>query len=201
VFAVSRVFSAHERADIGKSPRLREAEELVKNGQFTDAELLFARELTSDSSPELFREFGDFLLSLGRLSQAEDIFTRLLAMSEFAGDKWKAVAFGRIGLVHRKRGHLMQAEHMHKAALEIHERLGNLIGVATDLRDLGQIYRRRGDLAAAETAHQKALEIFVRSHDSDQEVAIQYSNLGLIARLRGDLDEAERLHRWAFEPV
>src|SRR5207244_2993932 len=101
-------------------------------------------------SPEMFRECGDFLLSLGRLSQAEDMFTHLLTISEFAGDKWKAVAFGRIGLVHRKRGHLSQAEQMHKTAMEIHERLGNLIGVATDLRDLGQIYRRRGDLGAAE---------------------------------------------------
>jgi tetratricopeptide (TPR) repeat protein len=198
VIPVSRVFSAHERAARGKSPMRQEAEDLVKNGQFTDAELLFARELATDSSPELFREFGDFLLSLGRLSQAEDVFTRLLAMSEFAGDKWKAVAFGRIGLVHRKRGHLIEAEHMHKAAMEIHERLGNLIGVATDLRDLGQIYRRRGDLAAAETAHRRTLEIFVRSQEGDEDIAIQYSNLALIARLRGDLDEAERLHQWAL---
>jgi tetratricopeptide (TPR) repeat protein len=92
----------------------------------------------------------------------------------------------------------MQAEHMHKAAMEIHERLGNFIGVATDLRDLGQIYRRRGDLVAAETAQQRALDIFSRSQGSDQDIAIQYSNLDLISRLRADFDEAERLHRWAL---
>ncbi len=128
-----------------------------------------------------------------------DWLTRAMTAAEALGEQAAlAMHTGNLGLIHRARGDLDEAERILRKGLEIDKKLGRLEGMASEYGNLGLIYMDRGDLDEAERMYRKSLEInekFGRLED----MATVYGNLGLIYMDRGDLDEAERMLRKALE--
>ncbi len=105
-----------------------------------------------------------------------------------------AVVMGNLGIVHRMRGDLNEAERMQRRSLELSERLGSLEGIAASYGNLGNIHMTRGDLAEAERMYRESLAIEERLGRPEY-MATGYANLGNIHMTRGDLAEAERMYR------
>ena len=178
-----------------RNPLLLEAEQLANQGRLTDAETLYARAIARGNDPDAFNSYGNLLLRLGRLSQAQVMYERVLELAGSAGEMWKGLACGNLGQVYRTRGDLDAAEKMHKRALEIDERLGRIDGMACQYGKLGRIYRRRDDLDAAEGMHRKALELNTKL-GSEEGTAVDYGDLAQVFRRREELDKAlEFLHK------
>jgi len=134
---------------------------------------------------------------LGLLDTALSLSQRALRMVE-RGSEEEAALFCTIGLVHRTKGNLDEAEEMHLKALKIEKKAGREIGTAREYGNLGLIYQTRGELDKAEEMHKKALEINKKLSQLEG-MANQYGNLGLIYRRRGKLDKAEQMHKKALE--
>lgn len=172
-----------------KNPLLEEAESLADQGRLTEAETKFAQAIAKGNDPDAFKRYGDFLKRVGRLSQAQVMYERVLELSKEAGESWKSIGYGSLGQLYRIRGDLELAEKMHRKALEIDERLGRLAGVAVQYGKLGRIYRRRDDLDSAEQMHRRALEIHKVLKD-EEGVAVDCGDLAQVYRHRNDLTQA-----------
>ena len=96
------------------NPELDKAERLAKEGQLTDAEVIFARAISSTSDPAAFIRYGDFLNRVGRLVQAEEMYRKVLGLSGSDKDEWSARAYGNLGVIFRIRGDLEQAEELYR---------------------------------------------------------------------------------------
>ncbi|TVQ53264.1 MAG: tetratricopeptide repeat protein [Phycisphaerales bacterium] len=95
-------------------------------------------------------------------------------------------------------GELSEAEQMYMEALNLNEKLGNLLWVATDYGNLGLTMQTRGDVDEAEKMFRKALEISEQLGQLEG-IANACGNLGDVMRIRGELDEAEKMFRKALE--
>ena len=137
------------------NPELDKAERLAEEGQLTDAEVIFARAISSASDPTAFIRYGDFLNRVGRLVQAEEMYRKVLGLSGPDKDEWTAAAYGGLGLIAGSRGHLDQAEELHRKSLQINEQLGHREGMATAYGNLGGIAQTRSDLEQAEELYRK----------------------------------------------
>ena len=178
------------------NPELDKAERLAEEGQLTDAEVIFARAISSARDPAAFLRYGDFLNRVGRLVQAEEMYRKVLGLSGSDKDEWSARAYGNLGDIARIRGDFEQAEELHRKALQIHEQLGHREGVAANYRSLGDIAETRGDFEQAEELYRKALQINEELGDRE-EMAVAYGRLGVIVQIRGDFEQAEQLYRRA----
>lgn len=180
------------------SPLLKRARQLANEGALTDAEALYALAIASGTSPHAFNVYGQFLLRVGRLAQAEAMFERLIKLSESAGEKWKAVGHVGLGMIRRRRGDLPGAERFYSQALEITQRLNSKGHTAFILGALGALSYERGNPARAEAMTRKALEINLELKH-DEGLAASYGNLGAVLLRQGHLDEAEESLRKAVE--
>jgi tetratricopeptide (TPR) repeat protein len=108
------------------------------------------------------------------------------------------VWLNELAYLHHSLGDLDKAEKMLNQALEIHEKLGRLEGMASQYGNLGLIHRTRGDLDQAEKMLNQALEIHEKLGLLEG-MASDYGNLGLIYLTRGDLDQAEKMLNQALE--
>ena len=141
------------------NPELDKAERLAEEGQLTDAEVIFARAISSASDPAAFIRYGDFLNRVGRLVQAEEMYRKVLGLSGPDKDEWSARAYGNLGAISQIRGDFEQAEELYRKALQIAEQLGHREWSATAYGSLGIIARIRGDFEQAEELYRKALQI------------------------------------------
>lgn len=183
------------RLDGERNQLLVKAEQFANQGHLTEAETLYARAIARGNDPDAFNAYGTLLQRLGRLSQAQVMYERVLELAGGGGECWKGIAYGNLGELYRTRGDLDMAEKMHKRALEIDERLGRKEGMAIQYGKLGRIYRRRGDLDAAEAMHRKALDLNTDLGNL-QGTAVDYGDLAQVFRHRNELDEAlTYLHR------
>ncbi|MDX9911521.1 MAG: tetratricopeptide repeat protein [Phycisphaerales bacterium] len=173
------------------SSLVTEAERLANEGKLVEAEVTFAETTTGRADLDAINRFGHFLHRLGRLSQAEMMYTRL---SELSGtDESNAIALGNLGLIEQTRGNLAAAEDYHTRSLAINEELGRKEGMAAALGNLGLIELTRGNLNAAEDYLKRSLAIH-ESLGHKEGVANQLGNLGLIEQTRGNLAAAEDYH-------
>ena len=172
---------------------LAKAEQLANEGKLTDAEALYARTVVGRRDPNAFNRYGHFLLRVGRLAQAEDMYKGVLDAAKLKDDdELRAIAYGNLGNIYQTRGELDRAEEMRSISLEIFARLGRQEGMASQYGNLGTIYHIRGELDKAEEMHGKSLEIEERLGQQEG-MAIQYGNLSNIYRTRGELDKAEQM--------
>jgi tetratricopeptide (TPR) repeat protein len=101
-----------------------------------------------------------------------------------------AVEMHHLGLLAQNRGILYDdAEGWYLAALEKHQKLGNLRGEADECRQLGVLFHEQKRLAEAEQWYQRAREIFEALKDV-QRSARTYGQLAMVAEERGDLAQA-----------
>ena len=193
--------SPSDPAPSGRSSELiAEGQRLADAGRITEAERCFASAVAAGRDIAAFNEYGRFLLRIGRLTHARAMYERVVesADAEDEPERWRATGYGNLGLIHRMRGELDEAERLHRKALEIDEQLGRREGMAADYGNLGLIHEERGELDEAERLYRKALEIDEQLGRREG-MAADYGNLGLIHRMRGELDEAERMLRKALE--
>ncbi len=134
---------------------------------------------------------------LGLLGTAEALNKRSLELVDEGSQAHGAIS-SNLGLIYQTRGDLDKAEKLHRKALEISEKLGQLEGMAADYGNLGLIHETRGHLDKAEQMYRKALQINEKFGRLEG-MARQYGNLGVIYNTRGDLDKAEQMHRNALE--
>ncbi|MCX5636953.1 MAG: tetratricopeptide repeat protein, partial [Planctomycetota bacterium] len=85
-----------------------------------------------------------------------------------------------LGLLYKTRGQLDEAEEMHKKALEINEKLGQLEGMARDYGNLGLLYEERGDI-------EKAIEHWEKSRDLYKKIGINHE----AEQMQGRIDRVQ----------
>ena len=185
--------------EVGMSDKIKEAWRLADEGKLTDAETRFAELVVSGTDADAFSNYGNFLLRIGHLGQAEIMHMKALEIGERSASKeGLARAYGNLGLIYRKRGDLDKAEQMQKKSLEINENLGWLEGMAINYGNLGLIYQTRGELVNAEQMHLKSL-IINQKLKRQKGVATNYGNLGNVYIGLADIDKAEQMHKSSLQ--
>jgi tetratricopeptide (TPR) repeat protein len=101
-------------------------------------------------------------------------------------------------MVAGRRGHDDEAAGQYQRALDISERIGDQVGMASIYHQLGMLAQRRGDYDEAARQYQRALDIFERLGDQAG-MARCYGQLGVLAQDRGDDDEAARQYQRALD--
>ncbi len=138
-----------------------------------------------------YHQLGMVAQQRGRLGDAEDWYTKALAIKEDLGDRpGMAMTYHQLGSVAQDRGRLDDAEDWYTKALAIKEDLGNWPGMATSYHQLGMVAEYRGRLEDAEAWYTKALAIDEDLGDRPG-MASTYHQLGTVAQRRGRLDDAE----------
>ena len=181
------------------SPLIEKAESLADEGRLADAEAKFATAILKQPAAEDLLSYGRFLERVGRLEQAQVMFSEAQRVATASHDERSlAVAYGNLGNIMETRGDLDRAEAMYRKALAINEDLGDLGGMARDYGNLGNVMESRGDRDDAEAMYRKAIEI-TEKLGWHEVMAAAYGNLGIVMRIRGDLDGAEAMHRKSLE--
>lgn len=121
---------------------------------------------------------------LGRLDEAVQCNRRALAILRKGSDPfWEAVCLNNRGLVYAQLGNLKRAESDLKAAEQIHEQLGNSLGVADVWWNRGLVAFRYGDLPAALQLYARADERYVTQGTPKPHLLFDRCELYLSARL------------------
>ena len=89
----------------------------------------------------------------------------------------------QIGIVHRQKGNLEQAEHASRQSLALEVQYHNLVGEANSLLELGNLYDDIGCLEEAETFSRQAAAKFASLHDLLGE-GRAHNNLAATLRIR-----------------
>ena len=178
---------------------IKKADKLADEGEITEAEITYSEAVVRSNSPAAINAYGNFLMRLGRLGQAEIMYEQVMEIAtNIDNEELESVALGNLGLIYQTRGELNKAEDMHKKALEINERLGRLEGMANDYNNLGVIYRTRGELNKAEDMHKKSLAINEKLGRLGG-IANSYGNLGLVYRHCNEFGKAEDMFNKVLE--
>jgi tetratricopeptide (TPR) repeat protein len=182
----------------GSAAIIDEAQRLVGQGKLTDAETLFARALVK-GGPEIAIQYARFLRRLGRFSQAQLLLEGILQGQTPGEEHWKAGAYNYLGMLHRDRGELSDAEHMFKKALEYSDHPGTRLTTIAAYNNLGQLLRDHGCLEEAANMHRRALELCDATAGDEASLASSYGNLAHIFLIRGDWDQSEQANKKALE--
>jgi tetratricopeptide (TPR) repeat protein len=178
---------------------LQEAHDFANAGEIVEAESGFARAATVTESPYAINAFGNFLMRVGRLDQAEKQYNRAIQIAdERRDDEAKAGVYGNLGLIYQIRGDLDNAEKLYRKDLEIEKTIGRPEGEASDYRKLGIVSQLHGLLDQAEAFYKLALRI-----DQDSRLKIgeadDHSLMGTLYQIKGDLYRAEEAYTRALQ--
>jgi tetratricopeptide (TPR) repeat protein len=174
--------------DVPVSQAVAEAWDLVESGKLTEAESAFARATAAGDDLEAFRSYGAFLLLNGRTREAGDAFRHILKLNP-SDLKWKAIAYGNLGLVLDITGDLAGARKYHLKSLLLNEELGRSEGIAQAQNSLSVIAQREGNFELAEELLNSAIENG-RSAARPDIVGSAFNNLGLVYRAKGEFERA-----------
>jgi tetratricopeptide (TPR) repeat protein len=138
-----------------------------------------------------YHQLGMVNQERGELDDAEDWYTKALAIKEELGDRAStANTYHQLGMTAEDRGGLEDAEDWYTKALAIKEELGDRPGTAGTYHQLGNVAHRRGRLDDAEDWYTKALAIEEELGNRPR-MADTYHQLGMTAQSRGRLEDAE----------
>jgi tetratricopeptide (TPR) repeat protein len=175
---------------------VRQAEQLRDQGRYAEAipiaeqALELAGRMHGKKNPKtgeavldlgwLYDAQGRALGQKGHLAQAEEMFTKALALYEAADNKeGEAAAHNGLGFVYAKRADLARAGESYAKALKLHEEAGNKRGAFADYSQLGHVCRMRGDLTCTEDKWRKA-EVLAGELGDNESIALSSSNLGIL---------------------
>lgn len=181
----------------GSGGIIQEAQRLASQGKLTDAETLFSRALVK-GDPEIVIQYARFLRRLGRFSQAHGLLEGVLQRQTPGEEHWKAGAYNYLGMLHRDRGELAEAERLFKKALEFSDHPGTRLTTLAAYNNLGQLLRDRGTLDEAAELHKLAIGMCDPATD-EASLASSYGNLAHVFLIRGELDQCEEANRKALE--
>ena len=110
----------------------------------------------------------------------------------------QASSIRTLGIIAQARGDYDDATLQYQRSLDIEERLGNQVGMATSYYQFGRLAQARGDYDEAASQYQRSLDIRERLGDQVG-MADSYLALGSLAHSRGDYDEATRQYQRALD--
>jgi tetratricopeptide (TPR) repeat protein len=185
------------QGDLSISSLLEEAESLSAAGRLTEAEVAYSRAIAKGNVPEAFNRYGSFLVRVGRLLQAEELFTRVLQLTTPEREGWSK-AHLNLGWIRQLRGNVEGARIHYEQAISADEQFGRLSGLSRDYYSLGALLEIQDRLNEAEQMHRRSLEIS-QQIGSMEGVVKAFNGLGIIQEKRGDLDVAEKEYSKALE--
>jgi len=179
-----------------------QANRLARSGHLDDAERTYHQMLVTlqsqPASPGQQQDLAAIIQNLGnvaqqrdRLAEAEDLYTKSLALKEELGDRLGiANTYHQLGILARDRGKLDEAKAWDAKRLAIMEELGDRRGMAMTYHELGRVAEAQGRLDEAENWYHKALSLNEDIGDRPG-IATTYHELGIIAFMCERLAEAE----------
>lgn len=133
-----------------------------------------------------------------RLKQARKALLRAADEAAVAGEQeLRAKILNNVGIVERRLGRYDAALEHIRAAVRMHEELGNRKQVASGRNNLANIQEERGEFRKALSNLRAALEVNQALGDSG-DVAMNLNNMGLALRSQGRYDEAQDAQRRAL---
>ena len=163
--------------------------------QLTDAETTLANAVANHTDPRSINRYGHFLMRLGRLDQAEVIYTWALQLD--LPPEHAAKSYGNLGVVYRLRGDLAKAEEMQRRALSLNRHLGNSSMEAASLLRLGVIYTKKEDSKEALNFFSQALKVYSETGNL-RGMATAHGNIGTAHSDAGALSQAIEAHGQAL---
>lgn len=129
---------------------------------------------------QIAREQGDLALAEGLHREVLDL-TR-----EPSPEPWaESMALGHLGVLAARSGKRDEAAALHRQALEIRERIGDVRGVASSLANLASLAREAGDTSGAAALLTRVLDLRASLQD-DWGAANACYNLARLRLLQGD---------------
>lgn len=172
---------------------LERAEELLAEGNGTEAEAYFARAITKGSDPNAFLRYGQFLIREGRTAQAVAMLDRAVELSQQNWDvATEAYATNTLAEAHDAGGETRLAAECCERALALYEQIGSHEGMTSCYSRWGSILHREGDWDRAERMYFRSLAIEEKLARDDG-LAIDYFNIGQVRHSRGDWNGAETM--------
>jgi tetratricopeptide (TPR) repeat protein len=177
------------------------AEEHLRAGRFTDAEMIFARITAEESDLSAMIAYGRFLMNHGRFAQAYGMFTRVMELARLQRNiEMEALALDNNARILRRKNELLAAAELNQRAIELYKKLGGdagRLGEARQLGQLGLVYRLQEDLDKAIAHHDAAERIFIE-YLSLPDLAMQHGAKGKVfqdraerALARGEVEAAQ----------
>ncbi|MGH2639042.1 MAG: tetratricopeptide repeat protein, partial [Rhabdochlamydiaceae bacterium] len=177
---------------------IAEAQRLADEGKITEAEVIFSKALENGTAPEIFQAYAEFLMRVGRLGQAEQMYHRLLDLARHAGKKWEVRALGGLGRIMLAHSNYKLAETNFRAALELAEKLSLPLDIAAASLALGRlIATRKNEEEKGVELVEMALKVYLH-RGNEAQVASAYNALGVIKRAK-HANEAEQLFKGALK--
>lgn len=147
---------------------------------------------------QIYSDLGWLSLRRGDLTAAKDWLEQGLALvvdTEHYGVL--SSVLNRLGAVYYNRSEWKQAAGYVERALELREKLGDVVGYARSINNLGILKQASGDWDGALTDYQRAVEMHERIGEVEG-LAQAYTNLGVLCTDLGDWTQAEDYLRNSF---
>ena len=182
-----------------------EALECIETGELERADAMnrqlldyFAAQPDADADPRaaaVYHQTGEVALKRWQLDQAEEWFTRSLAIIE-NGDDRAPVAddYYSMGLLRQYQRRYTEARDWFSKSLDIHQRLEDVEEMVKDYRSLGLCAQFRFEYQEAESWYHRAREILEEARDEETSVLI-YHALGTVAHAQYQFDDAENWYK------
>ncbi|NQW23358.1 MAG: tetratricopeptide repeat protein [SAR202 cluster bacterium] len=185
-----------------------EASEYIETKEFDRADELNKQLLEYLSTKEdgetdprtaaVFHQMGMVAQNRWQLEEAEELFTKSLAIIE-GGDDDETVAddYYGLGLVCQYRRRYTEAKEWFSKALEIHQRIGDAEEMVKDYRSLGVCAQYKFEYDEAASWYQRAREILEENRDEETAVLV-YHSLGTVCHAQYQFDEAQNWYEQAL---
>ncbi len=218
-YALTLAEQKHGTADLRLVAFLRRLGEFHQGlGQFRDAEAHYLRAVKIGDTPPASRgplasgslEVGLLLNSLaglyqtlGRHSEAEPLYVKVLAIFEQLKDKANtAVALRDNAEMYRAQGRFAAAEPLYRRSLSIVTELKDDGEMAILLNDFAGWHRDQARYAEAEALHKRARQLFEKTVGVDHpDFANATNDLAETYRAQGRFNEAEPLYLQALKTI
>ena len=161
----------------------------------------FASQPDADTDPRaaaVYHQMGEVAQRRWRLDEAEEWYTRSLAIIESGEDRAPvADDYYGMGLVRQYQRRYTEAREWFSKSLDIHQRLEDVEEMVKDYRSLGLCAQFRFEYQEAESWYHRAREILEEARDEETSVLI-YHALGTVAHAQYQLDDAENWYKQAL---
>ena len=185
-----------------------EASECVETNELSRADDLnrqlldyFTAQPDADSDPRtaaVYHQMGEVALKRWQLDQAEEWYTKSLAIIEDGEDRASvADDYYGMGLVRQYQRRYTEARDWFSKSLDIHQRLEDVEEMVKDYRSLGLCAQFRFEYQEAESWYHRAREILEEARDEETSVLV-YHALGTVAHAQYQLDDAENWYKQAL---
>ena len=185
-----------------------EASECIETNELDRADTLnrqllehFVSQPNADEDPQaaaVYHQMGEVAIKRWRLDEAEDWYTKSLAIIESGEDRAPvADDYYGMGLVRQYQRRYTEARDWFSKSLDIHQRLEDIEEMVKDYRSLGLCAQFRFEYQEAESWYHRAREILEEARDEETSVLI-YHALGTVAHAQYQIDDAENWYKQAL---